>query len=438
MTPPPPPARRIAWAGPWNARSAIAAFGSLVVAELAARGHEVEVFRTETGEFLALPPRPAPGPVSPLREAVPEVLARDYDAFVVNIGDHHGHHGAAVAPLLRVPALAIFHDAFLAHLYAGWAEAEGRHSVHPAVLGAVYGPAEAEAAGPLMLPLEEMAARRPMLEWFAALAAGAVVHANHYAERTRSACPGPVDVIPLAFEGFAPPPPREIGPEDQIVVATVGHINRNKRVADMLRAMAESEPLQRRVRYRLIGPVELAERAALVELAGSLGVPEPDFTGWVDDAEMQRQLAAVDVLCCLRNPVLEGASASLILAMRSGRPELVSDHGPYADVPDGLVLKCRPGSEAVDVRLHLEALLADPGPARAMAERARAYAEEAFSAGRYADRLLAHLDRVTETLPVVRAGRGLGRTLAGFGMPPDDPAGGRVAAALDDLLDRRG
>lgn len=423
--------RRIAWAGPWNARSAIAAFGGLVVAELAGRGHEVEVFRTETGEMLDLPPRPAPGPVSPLADASPEALARDYDAFVVNLGDHYGHHGAAIPALLRTPALVIFHDAFLANLFYGLTGGAG--ALVGSALSAVYG--AGETADPFLLPLEEMAARRPMLEWFAALAGGAVAHANHYAERLRSACPGPVEVIPLAFEGPAAPPPREIGPE--AVVATIGHINRNKRVADMLRAMAASEPLRKRVRYRLIGPVEPAERAAIGDLARSLGVPEPEFTGWVDDADMPRHLAEVDVMCCLRNPVLEGASASLVLAMRSGRPVLVSDHGPYAEVPDGLVLKCRPGHEAADVRLHLEALLADPAPARAMAARARAYAEETFTAKRYADRLLAHIDRVTEHLPAVRAGLGLGRTLAGFGMAADDPAGRRVADALDDLLDRR-
>jgi glycosyltransferase involved in cell wall biosynthesis len=310
--------------------------------------------------------------------------------------------------------------------------------VHPAVLGAVYGAAEAEAAHPLMLPLEEMAARRPMLEWFAAFCSGAVVHADHYAERVRSVCPGPVEAIPLAFEGVAPLPPREVGPAGEVVVATVGHINRNKRVADMLRAMAESAPLRERVRYRLIGPVEPAEQTALGDLARSLGVPEPEFTGWVEDAELARRMSDVDAICCLRNPVLEGASASLILAMRSGRPVLVSDHGPYAEVPDGLVLKCRPGHEATDVRLHLEAFLAEPAPARAMAERARAYAAETFTARNYADRLLALLDRATEGLPAVRAGMGLGRTLAGFGMPPDDPAADRVAAALDDLLGRRG
>lgn len=428
--------RRIAWAGPWNARSAIAASSALIVAELAARGHEVVVFRTETGELLGLPPRPAPGHVMPLADAPIEALALNYDAFVVNLGDHYGHHGAAIPALLRFPALVVFHDAFLANLFNGWVVAGGGGAAVGPALSAVYGAAEAEAPGPFLLPLEEMAARRPMLEWFAAFAAGAVVHADHYAERARSACPGPVDVIPLAYEGFPLPPPREIGRE--VVVATIGHVNPNKRVADMLRAMADSEPLRERVRYRLIGPVEPSQRAALDGLARSLGVPEPEFTGWVEDAEMARQLAGTDAICCLRNPVLEGASASLILAMRSGRPVLVSDHGPYADVPDGLVLKCRPGAEATDVRLHLEALLADPAPARAMAERARAYAEATFTASGYAERLLDHVDRVTETLPAVRAAMAMGRTLAGFGMAPDDPAGARVADALDGLLNRRG
>lgn len=429
------PRRRIAWAGPWNGRSAIAASSGLVVAELAARGHEVEVFRTETGELLELPPRPAPGPVSRLEGASPEALLRDYDAFVVNLGDHYGHHGAAIPALLRAPALAVFHDAFLANLFNGWIVAGGGGAVVGPALSAVYG--DGETPDPFLLPLEEMAARRPMLEWFAGLSAGAVAHAEHYAGRLRSVCPGPVAVVPLAYAGDAPPPPRPFDGGRELVLATVGHVNPNKRAADVLRALAGSEPLRARVRYRLIGPAERPERDALLALARSLGAPEPEFTGWVDDDEMARQLAAVDVMCCLRNPVLEGASASLIVAMKSGRPVLVSDHGPYAEVPDGLVLKCRPGSEATDVRLHLEALLADPAPARAMAGRARAYAEATFTARGYADRLLAHMDRVAETLPAVRAGMALGRTLAGFGMPPDDPAGERAARALDDLLDRR-
>lgn len=426
--------RRIAWAGPWNARSAIAAFGGLVVSELAARGHEVDVFRTETGELLGLPPRPAPGLVSHLEGASREALARDYDAVIVNLGDHYGHHGAAIALLLELPALVIIHDAYLANLADGWMVAGGGRPVAHAVLAAVYGAAEAEASGPFLLPVEEMAARRPMLEWFASLAAGAVVHARHYAGRVRSVCPGPVDVIPLAYEGIALPPPRDMGRE--VIVASIGHVNPNRRVADMLRAMADSDLLRERVRYRLIGPIEAVERQALLTLARSHAVPEPDFAGWVEEADMPHRLAEVDAICCLRNPVLEGASASLILAMRTGRPVLVSDHGPYADVPDGLVLKCRPGQEATDVRLHLEGLLADPTPARAMAERARAYAEATFTARNYADRLLPHIDSVTESLPAVRAAMGLGRTLAGFGMAMDDPAVGRMAAALDDLLDR--
>ena len=408
----------------------MASFGALVVAELAARGHDVAVFRTETGETLALPPRPAPGPVSPLRDAAPEAIARDHDAFIVNLGDHYGHHGGVVAPLLRVPALAIIHDASLADLYAGWVEAEGRWSVHEAVLGAVYGAAEARAAVPFMLPAEEMAARRPMVEWFAAFAAGAVVHASHHAERVRPVCPGPVDVIPLTHEAVEPPPPSPLDGRHKAVVATVGHLDPGKWAAEVLRAVSSSPVLRERVHHLLVGGVEPAERAALLVLASSLGAPAPEFASWVDEAEMRRRLAGVDAVCCLGSPPPEGSSGATILAVLSGRPVLVSDHGSYAGLPDGLVLKCEPGAEAADARRHLEALLADPDPARAMAPSALPE--------NYADRLLAHVGRVTEGLPAVRAGMGLGRTLAGFGMPLDDPAGERVAAALDDLLDRRG
>jgi perosamine synthetase len=113
--------------------------------------------------------------------------------------------------------------------------------------------------------------------------------------------------------------------------------------------------------------------------------------------------------------VLEGASGSLILAMLSGRPVLVSDHGSYAEVPDGLVLKCRPGAEAADVRRHLEALLADPAPARTMAARARALRRSDLHGRRLRGAAPGPCRSRHGTLPAVRAAMGLGRTLAGFG-----------------------
>lgn len=421
---------RIAWAGPWNARSAIAEFGTEVVAELLSRGHIVDVLRTELDEALALPPRPTAATVGVLAAVPPAALRQDYDAVVVNLGDNHDFHGAAIETLRQVPAILVLHDAYLANLYAGWAE---RHPALSAdVLADLYG--DAAAAGPFWLPPREMAATRPMLEWFAAFGAGAVVHAQHYAERVRTACPGPVDVIPLAhrFPGLPPPPAPQ---PDRLMLATIGHVNANRRIEAVLQAIADSPRLRACVQYRLIGPATADERARLVAVAAALGIAPPAFTGWVTDAALREALADVDVIACLRDPVLEGGSGSLILAMRSGRPTLVSTHGAYADVPPDLLLGCPPGAEASAIRRHLEAMLDDAAPAQAMGRRARDFAERTFDTRVYVDALLELIERATAGIPAIRTARRFGGLLAEFGAAPNDAAVERVAVTLVDLLD---
>src|ERR1700684_3899963 len=89
----------IAWAGPWNARSAIATFGAEVVAALTADGHRVDVLRTEYGQDLRLPALETPATVYRLAEMAVHRMSQEYDVVVANLGDHFGYHGA-LAPFL--------------------------------------------------------------------------------------------------------------------------------------------------------------------------------------------------------------------------------------------------------------------------------------------------------------------------------------------------
>ena len=145
-------------------------------------------------------------------------------------------------------------------------------------------------------------------------------------------------------------------------------------------------------------------------------------------------LVGVDVICCLRHPVLEGGSASLLLALRSGRPTLVSDQGSYAEVPDELVLKCPPGREAAHVLHHLETVLDDPRAAEDMGRRARDYAESVHSPEAYVAALLPFLERAARAAPAIMARRRIGRTLAELGLPSDPASTAGAARGLDDLL----
>ncbi len=404
---------RVAWATPWNAQSAIARFSASVCDALATAGHRVEIVRTETGEGARLPSLAAPFPVHAPGVLRPEELATGFDAVIVNLGNHYPFHGAAPALLPATPSTAVLHDASMEHFAQEWRHAPDPEPPH-GVLDQV------------------VRAGAPLAPALASLACGAVVHGPHYRAEIKAACPGPVLHLPLAYVPPVPPPPLPIA--GRITVATIGHVNPNKRAEAVIRAMGASPRLRALGRYVLLGPCDPGERERLLRLAAAAGAPPPEFAGWVPDEVLVAQLATVDAIACLRHPVLEGGSASLVLALRSARPVLVSDAGVYAALPGNVALRCTPGEEAPDVLRHLEWILDNPVDARHMGGRAAAWALETHAPERYAARLIPFLAEVAEAAPAILAARSLGLAAARLGFPADEPALARAVAALGDVV----
>jgi glycosyltransferase involved in cell wall biosynthesis len=414
---------RIAWATPWNERSAIARFSASVCRALAGQGHRPEIVRVEVGEAARLPPLEGAFPVHAPGALPPGALAGEFDAVVVNLGNHYPFHGLAPALLAHTPCVAVLHDASMGHFAAEW-----RGAAEPEPPAALLDRV-ARAGQPGRSPPHGNAELAPAL---AQLACGAVVHGPHYRAEIAAACPGPVVQLPLAYE---PPLVAAPGPiSGPLTVATVGHINANKRVDAVIRALGASPRLRAGARYRLIGPCDPAEQARLLRLAARVGAPPPEFTGWVPDAALVEHLAAVDVLTCLRHPVLEGGSASLVLALRSARPVLVSEAGVYAELPEAVALRCTPGEEAPDVLRHLEWVLDNPVAARHIGETGAAWALEAFAPGSYAARLVPFLHEVAQAAPAIIAARALGTAASRLGLDADEPAVGRAIAVLAELV----
>ncbi len=408
---------RIAWATPWNSRSAIARFSASVCEALAAAGHRVEIVRTETGEGARLAPLAAPFPVHAPGVLRPEALAAGFDAVVVNLGNHYPFHGLAPALLPATPSTAVLHDASMEHFAQEW-----RHGPDPEPPHGVLD--------------RVVRAGAPLAPALASLACGAVVHGPHYQGDMEAACPGPVLQLPLAYLPPVPPLPLPIA--GRLTVATIGHVNPNKRVEAVIRAMGASPRLRALGHYVLIGPCDPTEEERLLRLAAAVGAPPPEFAGWVPDEALIAQLAAVDAIACLRHPVLEGGSASLVLALRSARPVLVSEAGVYAALPENVALRCMPGEEAPDVVRHLEWILDNPVAARHMGERAAAWALETHAPERYAARLVPFLAEVAEAAPAILAARSLGLAAARLGFPTDEPALARAVAGLGEMVGGHG
>ncbi|HJV43959.1 glycosyltransferase family 4 protein [Caulobacter sp.] len=428
---------KICWVTPFALRSSIGRVSAHVTAALAARGHEVEILRCEDQDEPTEALHPTRLPVRHWRSTDLSRLGEDFDVVIVNIGDNYPFHAGVFAILDAAPCLGIFHDFYIYNLFSGWLHYNGLdYRRHDAEIVATYGQeAEPDAVAVRsgqMLDMGEIAAKLPMTEWLAGRCEAALAHARFYAPRLEAACAGPVAVTPLCCPDRAAPP----GPpkaKDRLTITTVGVMNPNKRVADVIRAIGGSETLSA-CAYRLVGPISDEERVRLETVAAEVGFANLVIDGAVDDDTLDQRLDEADIICALRKPVLEGASGSACEGMLSGRPTVVAKAGFYGELPDDLVFKV--GGEIVvdEIRTVLERLAGDAALRRETGAAARAWALETLNAERYAQAVEALAQAQLTSRPLLAVGRRIGQELRGMGVAEGDPAAARIGATLQKLF----
>lgn len=428
---------KICWVTPFVLRSSIGRVSAEVAKALAARGHEVEILRCEDQDDPAEPLHPTRLPTHHWRSYDLARLRHQFDVVVVNIGDNYPFHAGVFAILDAAPCLGIFHDFYIYNLFSGWLHYNGLdYRRHDAEIVATYGQgAERHAVAVRsgqMPDLADIAQHVPMTEWLAARCEAALAHANFYAPKLEAACAGPVAVTPLCCPDRATPP----GPpkaKAQLTLTTVGVMNPNKRVAEVIRAIGGSDALKA-CAYRLVGPISDAERARLEGVAAEVGFRNLIIEGAVDDETLDRRLDEADVMIALRKPVLEGASGSACEGMLSGRPTVVARAGFYGELPDDLVFKIDGKIVVDDLRAVLERLVADEALRRETGQAARAWALETLNAARYAEAVEALAQAQVTSRPLLAVGRRIGGELRAMGLSDCDPAAARIGAKLQTLF----
>ncbi|MEO6378046.1 MAG: glycosyltransferase family 4 protein [Caulobacteraceae bacterium] len=418
-------------------RSAIGRMAVAVAEALAARGHQVEIIRAESEAELE-------GETHPTRLAVRAPKSLDfrapnagYDLAVAHVGDYYPFHAAFFELADRLPTLGVFHDFYLFNLFSGWLYAsKSPPEVQEAEVEATYGRdaldvARRARAG--QASLEEIAACAPMTEWAARRCVGALAHSGYYLDRLAAACAGPVAMSHLPWEArsVAALPKRDGG---RVSAITLGHMNPNKCAGEVIQAICASPVLKTRLSYTLVGPIEPDERSRLEGLARDGGFEGLAILGRVDDETLTSNLEAADIICCLRRPVLEGASASAIEGMLSGRPTVVANAGFYGELPDDLVFKVGADVAPDDLTRVLERLVEDEPLRQATGVAASAWATDHFSIDRYTDALEALMQETVDALPLLGVGAAFGRELAGFGLRPQDSRIAHIAETVSPLL----
>lgn len=420
---------------PAVAPSAIGRMAAMVTAALLEGGHSVRIVRSESVAAQDERTHDFRGRLIPWQDEAAVQAALDWaDATVYQVGDNFEFHEGCLHWMPRRRGVMCLHDFFLGHLFAGWMAT--RTTEAQALLARLYGSEVASSyPGWLASPefIDKTLSTAPMTEWLARLALGTVTHSQWGTGRILAACPGPVRVVPLAYS--APPlgnvPARREGDAD-FRVLTVGHVNPNKRAESVIAAIAQSEKLRGSTRYRLVGAVQPQRADHLRGLAGTMGV-RLQVDGAVEAAELSRALAEADVVCCLRWPTLEAASASTIEAMLAGKVVVVADTGFYAELPDDCVRKIRPELEIEDLKACLEQLQADPKERQQLAQRGAAWAKSTFTAANYARELVAHAAICLRAWPTLEAVEGIAGTLSAWGGLSDADLRKHVAAPLELL-----
>jgi glycosyltransferase involved in cell wall biosynthesis len=384
--------------------SAIGRMTSLVTRALVAAGHDVTVVRAESTHLLSRETHDFQAPAIPWTETdLVADLASQADSIVYQIGNSFEMHQGCLDWISKLPGIVCLHDFYLGHLFYEWAQAH--RDLANETIRAWYGE-EVQVSffnhsnGEDFLEHTRDAA--PMTEWICSLARGVITHSSWAISRVLNSCPGPVYVAPLAYDA-----PQHLGTSDNMDhegfrILTIGHVNPNKRISSVVRAIGDSALLRERAVYHVVGKIQPETEAELTILAERYGV-RLVMSGEVDDNTLAQAVTQSDVISCLRWPSLEAASASAIEAMLYGKPIIVTDTGFYSEIPDSCAIKIDPRTEVSNIQAALEALYTDQALRARLSDGAYRWANDTFRADKYAQRLVEAAMQARQTGPVVSA-----------------------------------
>jgi glycosyltransferase involved in cell wall biosynthesis len=203
-------------------------------------------------------------------------------------------------------------------------------------------------------------------------------------------------------------------PKDARVVTAPGLATRSKRLDVAIRAVARVRRNHPSTRLVVAGPRD--EALPLEDWAAQAGLGDGLLvTGRLAMADLERHLAAADLVLALRFPDRGEMSAALLRALAAGRPALVTGGTPAArEFPEGIVIPVDPGPrEEAELAAWIDALARRPALCAAIGRRAAALVRERHDPGARAARLVAFLAEVapgraafTARLAAARANEG--------------------------------
>jgi glycosyltransferase involved in cell wall biosynthesis len=300
-----------------------------------------------------------------------------YDLTIYQLGNSPFHE-YMYGYLFQNPGAVVFHDSCLLHSRSEMLLKRQMTQEYRDELNAVY-PEQAEeianavipsAAGDLLFyqfPLFELILR-------SSLAAGA--HTD-FAAKQLSLSDTPVLKIPHLELPGALVDKSELLP-GKFVIASFGYATTAKRVPVLLEVIAEIRMQRPEVFCLIVGEVE--DRAGLQRQIDALSLQdEVIVTGHVEMKDFLGWMGRSDTIVNLRYPSAGEMSGTLIRALASQKPVLISRLQGLHEIPEDAVLRVRPDQEKTDLKNALLALINDRSLRERLSTNARKYIRQRHS-----------------------------------------------------------
>jgi glycosyltransferase involved in cell wall biosynthesis len=337
---------RLAWFSPWPPQaSGVAGISTVVVDQLAAIGHAVDVFvddRAVATTRTASADGPAPGRVrvQSAHDFVWRHARGQFDLAVYQLGNSQLHQ--YIWPyVFQFPGLAVLHDARLHHARARALLGTRRPDEYRAEFA--FDHPESAPAAELAVPGFDGPYYYlwPMTRAIVAVSKLTAAHTMGGARDLATAWPGrAVDYVALGQDALPPLSPdarRSVRDalglaDDAIVFGVFGALTADKRLPQIVRAFAQVARIAPRARLVVAGAADPA--VDMKRLALQFGVGEAILScGVLDDAAFDRTIAAVDISLNLRWPTAIETSGPWVRAISAGLPTVTTALAHQSEVP---------------------------------------------------------------------------------------------------------
>ncbi len=308
------------------------------------------------------------------------------EAVFVNIGNAWPFHAGFLRLIQRIPSVVVLHDMAIQELcFDAIERGLFPRGVYEAEMAHWYGTAGLAAAQDVFEKRQEigvLAQEFPGFELTLPRAVSVLTHAPAVREAVSATSAVPSYLLDLPFRPSTRKPQvirSGIGP---LRLIQFGYTGPNRRLQKVLEALA---PLKGEIDFRLDVMGRIWDPTYIRHRADELGLARHvHLHGFVDETDLDRQLANAHLVFNLRYPTMGEASGSQLRIWNSAAPSVVTDLGWYAALPDATVFKINQDDEIAALQALVRELAADPSIGRKVGAAGRRQLEARHTPARYA------------------------------------------------------